>query len=159
MPTAGNPISSQLEVIPEIGGGFFILASELGEKLFNHYANDELQVVFYGHFFDSATEDAARRVAQVWQTSGTEGVQRLNGLFTAVVIDKRQGQLSVISDIVGIRTCRYRCSGDGAFHLSTHNVPLMAAGGAGTGTGPRQRHVLPGLRMVDWRLQLTTRHR
>lgn len=129
MPTAGADLRLTRQLLPEVNGGFFILYSELTARLFDHFSNPELTVVFYGELFDSAIAGVAERIASTWTEGGNEAVHRLNGLFSAIIIDKRNIEVHLLSDAIGIRTCRYRSTDDGALHISTQDVPLMAVGG------------------------------
>ena len=124
-----NQPSLKVVHLPEISGGYFVLADEVTEILFDHLQTAEFSVFFYGELFDNTIAGAANRVAETFKQGGAEAVHRLNGLFSAVIIERLTGRLHLLSDAIGSRTCLYRTTDQGALHISAHDIPLVAAGG------------------------------
>ena len=129
IPPGGPELGLTSTPIPEIQGGFFVLADRLNESLFDQFVTPEIAVVVYGNLFGSNPQFFARRIANTWTNGGSDAVHQMNGLFSAVIIDRRFKYLYLLSDAIGSRTCRYRIGSKGSLHISTHDVPLVAAGG------------------------------
>jgi hypothetical protein len=119
----------RVRLFPEVNCGWFWIrsndaqhAQEISEAVEDQYA-----VCAYGDVCGSRTNSAARLILNAWAEGGVAKVLELNGNFGAVVLDRRAGAVSLVSDIIGQRTLHYWV-GDSTFVASPHDVALVATG-------------------------------
>lgn len=114
--------------LPEIGGGWATISpvAAIEPVLIQQHVDDRLAVLVFGQI--DASRDPARSVERAFRSGGHAALQRLSGVFSAVIVDRRQRQLSVFTSVPGCRSLRYVTSGSRLF-LSTLDAGLVALAG------------------------------
>lgn len=75
----------------------------------------------------SGSTRTAERVLEVFRAGGARAVQRLDGSFTAVIMNRRLCCLWLFSDSIGMRAASF-VRGDGTISISSHELLHVAAG-------------------------------
>jgi hypothetical protein len=128
-PAGGEGDRTDVRLLPGIrGGAFWAVPGEGGDAPRIGVALDgEPKVILWGVLFGRDADASALEVARVWSEGGADAVRRLNGSFSAVVIEGDGPDVHVVSDLLGCRTLRYAVTPKGTF-LATHDVALVATG-------------------------------
>jgi hypothetical protein len=130
MPMLGSSVTSHRASIPSIDGGwFYFLPSPMPSRpLVTEHRDLRQAVLVYGDLSDwGGLASPAERVASTWQADGLDAVRRLDGAFSAVLIDLTSGSLFVVSDATGRRALRYFASDDRLL-ISNNDLPIVATG-------------------------------
>ncbi|MCG8368680.1 MAG: hypothetical protein MJA27_35760 [Pseudanabaenales cyanobacterium] len=129
MPSLGVRMSKGFTLFPEFNGGWFWLAPECtgSYSLISEANGDQYAVLVFGDLLGSSYTSTAQTILNVWVSDGANGVRALEGCFSAVIVDRSDGSVTLISDILGQRTLRYYNSGQTLF-VSPHEAPLAATG-------------------------------
>jgi Asparagine synthase len=130
MPRMGASVTSHRAFFPTIDGGwfYFLPAPTSPRPLVTEHRDDRQAVLVYGNVDDcDGLASPAEQVATTWQAQGLEAVRRLNGSFSAVLIDLTSASLFVVSDAICRRALRYFCHQD-LLLISNHDVPIIATG-------------------------------
>ncbi len=98
-----------------------------GPCLISAFEDEVLGVLMYGEIY--APGGAATIAADVFKQGGATAVRNLDGCFGAVVWDKRDGAVVVLSDMVGQRALRWAQAAD-AVWITPHDTCLVAVGAA-----------------------------
>jgi len=116
-------------LFPEVNCGWFWIrsndmqhAQEISEAVEEQYA-----VCAYGDVFSSAPASAAKLILNAWAEGGVAKVLELNGNFGAVVLNRIEGAVYLVSDLIGHRALRY-WHDDSVFIVSPHDLALVATG-------------------------------
>ena len=114
---------------PEIKGGwFYIFPEEPNDRGYiSEYTNDQVAVVAFGDQAIPGSKTVAESVSQAWHRGGVDAARRLEGCFSAVILDLKRGAIYVVSDIMGRRTLRYFNNSE-TILISTHDIPVIATG-------------------------------
>jgi hypothetical protein len=116
--------------LPDVRVGWYGLAPAAGAAsvLITEAVDDEIAVLSYGALFEeSQAASVAAAVAAAWRSGGPARVRALDGCFGALLIDRRDGTLFLLSDSIGRRALRYSVLPD-AILVSTHDLPIVATG-------------------------------
>ena len=130
MPRLGASVTSHRASFPAIDGGwfYFLPAPTSPRPLVTEYRDQRQAVLVYGNVDDCAgLASPAEHVASTWQAHGLEAVRRLNGSFSAVLIDLTSASLFVVSDGTGRRALRYFCRQE-LLLISNRDLPIIATG-------------------------------
>ncbi len=129
MPSLGQNILSSLQMIPEINGGWFFLYPDniTHQHLVTEFVDDDVAVIVFGDVVARNVHSTSRHLADIWKQGGLEAVRNLDGCFSAVIVDKPQRTLYVVSDLTGRRTPHYFVD-HGTLLISPHDVAIVATG-------------------------------
>ena len=149
MPRLGASVTSHRASFPTIDGGwfYFLPAPTSPRPLVTEHRDQRQAVLVYGNVDDCAgLASPAEQVASTWQAHGLEAVRRLNGSFSAVLIDLTSASLFVVSDGTGRRALRYFCRQGPAPDLQPRPPDYCHR--------PVRVELRPGIRGVDCLLRL-----
>ncbi|WP_437669107.1 hypothetical protein [Sorangium sp. So ce131] len=129
MPTVGPSVQIATTVLPEVGGGWSLLLPEPMPRLglLGQEVTDTHAVLIFGDLQRRASASAAKAVLSAWTSGGGDAVAALDGNFSAIVVDRAERTVAVVSDLLGRRTLRTLHAG-GALYVSAHDVALAATG-------------------------------
>ncbi len=127
MPMLGLDLAAHCTVLPDCNCGWFRieptstnLASLVSEAVEETYA-----AIVYGQV--EGFGSAAHAVLDAWHHGGTMAVRNLEGSFGAVIIDRRDHTVTLISDVVGQRSLHYYTAGR-TLVASPHDLALLSTG-------------------------------
>lgn len=151
MPDLGCNILVHQKDIPEINGGWFYLyPQEVPDRhLITTFSDEQIAVLVFGELTLTGPETTASIVAQTWKQGNVEAVRKLDGCFSAVIVDLHTQEIFLISDLLGLRTFTYYHN-DKTLLVSIHEVPIVA-----TGLCPINYNLVSAASIVacDWSLQ------
>mgnify|MGYP005845586911 CR=1 FL=1 len=128
VPSPGPGIESFERTIPEINGGWLILASESrGTRLITEVVEPAAAVVAFGEIFGGREENTAKLVHDTWVTGGLDAVRVMDGCFGAAIVDRRNSTIYLVSDLLGNRSLRFLSKG-GVLVASSHDIPIVCTG-------------------------------
>jgi hypothetical protein len=146
-----HPARYTFTALPEVRGA---LSSVLAEPvsafpLLSEWLSDDLAVLVYGEIYAvKHSQLAAEHVQQTYRQHGSAGVARLDGNFSAVVLDRQTRRITLICDRIGRRALRWHAS-SGSLWVSSSDVCLAAL-------APRELQPdlvsLASIAGVDWSL-------
>ncbi|MBN2119591.1 MAG: hypothetical protein JW734_00870 [Candidatus Omnitrophica bacterium] len=115
--------------IPEVKAGWLFLEPEFvsGKSFISEYVDSRCAVIVFGELYQKDSGTVAENIAKIWRKNGVDAVRRLNGCFSAVIIDSLSNEFYIVSDLVGLRSARYYC-GKNYLLVSTHDIPIVATG-------------------------------
>lgn len=125
VPELGVPLRIDVISVPEIDGGWAMIRPEVGPapSLVTDATDRALACVVFGQVDGEA--DAARAVLAAFAAGGVDVLAELNGVFSAVVVERQHRRLHVFTSVPGCRTLRYQV-GDGALALSPTDLGVVA---------------------------------
>jgi hypothetical protein len=82
-------------------------------------------VLAYGEVYGFSS--AAAEVLRAWRIGGFDAVRRLDGSFSAILLDCASRAVHIVSDLVGRRTLRWFADRD-VLLVSSHDLPIVATG-------------------------------
>ena len=106
----------------------------------------ELAALCYGTI--GGTSRTAERVVETFRAGGARAVQRLDGSFAAVLLNRRLRCLWLLSDSIGMRAATF-VLGDGTLCIASHELLHVAAGQA---SGDLDLDSIASLVACDWSL-------
>lgn len=123
------PLLADEQTLPDIGGGWWTLRFDgVGPgDLTSTCCDDDLAVVTFGELVADPASSLADSVAAAWRRGGPRAVRRLDAIFGAVVVDRRQGLITVLGDHVGRRSLKYAGSADW-LAVAPNDLCLVATG-------------------------------
>ncbi|WP_437484544.1 hypothetical protein WME75_45085 [Sorangium sp. So ce1014] len=129
MPSVGPEPRITLAVLPEVGGGWALLVPEPRPRLalIEQVVTDTHAVLLFGDLQGESRASPASAVLRAWMSGGGAAVAALDGNFSAIVVDRAERTVAVISDLLGRRALRTLHAG-GVLHVSPHDVALAATG-------------------------------
>jgi hypothetical protein len=96
--------------------------------LITEHRHQDRAVLAFGELFGPPPLiTPAQRILSVWEEEGVEGVRRLDGSFSAILMNLCSNSVDLACDIFGRRPLKYLTSGD-TLLVSPHDVPLVATG-------------------------------
>jgi hypothetical protein len=126
MPSLGQQLAVRQVPWTDLRGGYFSIGSEPDDGQLTIASRETITAIVFGHIQGPAR--AADRVLGLWRSEeDCDTVRRLEGTFSAVVVDHAARTLWVMTDLIGAKTLRYSRVGAG-FLLSPHDVPIVATG-------------------------------
>jgi hypothetical protein len=128
-PVTNVPYKVSQRRLAAVRGGWFCLAPdpERPPTIFSESVDQELAVLFYGALDEDPLPSPAQTVVTAWRRGGADAVRRLDGSFSALIVELARRRVVVVSDLIGQRTLRYYVH-QGAFYLASHDLPLVATG-------------------------------
>jgi|GEM_PF-969031 len=130
MPTMGSHVTSTVEYIPELQGGYFCTKPQPSrpQSLITTYRDDRHLFLVFGEIYDPGVHNtAAQCVHESWQAGHVEAVRRLNGSFSAIIADLIEPHIYIVCDLFGRRSLRYFQTNT-TLLASTHDLPIVATG-------------------------------
>ncbi|WP_437968701.1 hypothetical protein WMF04_05140 [Sorangium sp. So ce260] len=127
MPPVGPEPRITVAVLPEVGGGWALLAPEPRLGLIEQVVTDSHAVLLFGDLQGESRASPASAVLRAWRSGGGASVAALDGNFSAIVVDRAERTVAVISDLLGRRALR-TLHADGVLYVSPHDVALAATG-------------------------------
>lgn len=127
LPALGSPPRFEAVELPELGAAFAIVTPEIDvtPSLIQHHCQADLAIITWGSL--GGTPDAAGAVREAYQRLGIDGVARLEGNLSAVVVDRAARTVWVAGTLLGHRSLFYH-AGAGTFLVSPHDLTLLATG-------------------------------
>jgi hypothetical protein len=129
LPDMGMPFQVDEEVWEAEGVhvAFGVGYPERGSCLVSRYNDESVAALVYGEVFLPGS--AAEAIARAYVSGGVAAVRALDGCFGALVFDKSQRSLVVVSDLIGQRALRF-VETPSAVWVAPHDACLVAAGAA-----------------------------
>jgi hypothetical protein len=129
MPNRGGEIEQRETLLPGANCGWFWLRTDDVDhaQLISEAVGEQYAVLAYGKIAGSPAGSAAGVILNAWSKGEAAEVLKLNGNFGAVVVNRKERSVHLISDIIGHRTLRYYVN-DSVFITSPHEVALVATG-------------------------------
>lgn len=124
MPDAGVALQATTTFLDGANAGWCCVEPRgaTGLPVLNHHIGENHAALVFGDLTGVPAGQAARRIAE----AGTESASELDGSFGAVLVDRRAGQVSLLTDCIGGRALRYVATND--FVLATpHDVVLLSS--------------------------------
>lgn len=127
-PSLGAEIKHKINLVPEINGGYFYVFPFEGnyEALVSEYLNDSVAILVFGSILHPS-KNPAEYVYDAWKQDRIDAVRKIDGCFSAVIIDINAHSIHIASDIVGLRTLHYYHDNQ-ALLVSTQDIPIVATG-------------------------------
>jgi hypothetical protein len=125
LPSLGSPPRVASVAIPELQAAVATVKPEvdLSPSLIQIDVSPMLVVVASGA--QAGTADVAGAVRHAFQTSGIDGVARMEGNLSAVVVDRQERRVWVAGTLLGHRALFYYTRGDSLL-VSPHDLTLLA---------------------------------
>lgn len=129
VPSLGLELKAKKNVFHTIQGGWFYLVPEIdaNECLVSELVKEDIMTLVFGNLFKSNGKSAAENVYEAWETGKVEAVRRLDGCFSALVVELKTGKIHIISDLLGFRSLRLFSDGE-CILVSPHDIPIVATG-------------------------------
>ncbi len=127
MPALGLDLTADCAALTDCNCGWFLLQPDgtALPSLVSQAVEETHAVIAYGQV--EGAPAAAHAVLDAWRRGGAQAVRELEGVFGAVVVDRREGAVTLISDAVGQRSLYYHAGG-GALIVSPHDLALLSTG-------------------------------
>lgn len=119
----------EIELPDKIGKLLYIkpqINCNYSRELINQYSKDEYYIFVYGDVIDSVDEPA-RKIYLTYKKYGIDGVRRLDGHFTTLLINITTGEVISCTDTIGNRKPRYY-KNENQLLVSSHDLMIMASG-------------------------------
>ncbi len=129
MPSQQYRLKATRTLIPEIQGGWVCVVpeSEPLVPIITEVIEPQHAGIVFGTMSASSGKTAAEAVCQTWRKEGIEAVRRMDGCFSAVLVDRMKAEVFVVCDIIGRRYVRYFSAGN-ALLVSPHDLSIIATG-------------------------------
>jgi hypothetical protein len=129
-PRVGAELIEHRQLLPEISGAFVCVRPDSAEldSLLDSYASADCFVAVFGKL--TGQINPARVIHDLATASGarwTERARELDGVFSAVVVDRRARTVTALTDIIGCRSLLWH-QHDGVLVISPHALGLVATG-------------------------------
>lgn len=130
MPRASAELIEHTQDLPEIHGAFLCVRPDAPESqsLIDSHTSADCFVATFGKLTGHASP--ARVVHDLAVAHPTRWIERardLDGVFAAVVVDRRARTVTVVTDVIGCRSLLWH-ERDGTLIISPHAVSLVATG-------------------------------
>lgn len=100
---------------------------ENSEPLITHYQDEEYFILAYGDNVANSSTTLAERIHAIFQKKTISAVRTIDSCFSAVIINKRSGELYSCTDFIGRRKPYfYHTKGD--LLISSHDLAIIATG-------------------------------
>jgi hypothetical protein len=148
LPTLGSPSRIQSVELAELGAAFASVTPEVDvtPSLIRHAVHTDVAVIVWG--LQAGARDVAAAVRLAYQSSGIEGVARMEGNLSAVIVDRAARCIWVAGTLLGHRSLFYHAAA-GTFLVSPHDLTLLATGRVGFQLDPVS---LASMVSTDWSL-------
>jgi hypothetical protein len=148
LPELGSPSQIASHRLAEVGAACVTLVPErdLTPSLIQHAIAADVAVFSWGAL--PGVADVASAVRRSFLASGIEGVARLEGNLSALVIDRRERRIWVVGTLLGHRALFTHARGD-TFLASPHDLTLLATGRVPFQLDPA---TLASMAATDWSL-------
>ena len=129
MPALNVELVEGYTILPECNSGWVWLAPPYAgnSSLISEVIDKRYAVLVFGDIFDGSPRSAAQTVFDAWASGGSLKIRKLEGCFSAVIVDRTTGAVVLIGDLMGRRALMYYANG-GTLIVSPHDVTLMATG-------------------------------
>jgi hypothetical protein len=129
LPSLGLDLKTAKEFFTMVQGGCFYLSPEIDDKqcLVSKLVKEDIITLVFGNIFRSNGKSAAEKVCDAWQTGKVEAVRRLDGCFSALVVEVKTRKIHILSDVLGFRSLRFFSDGE-CILISPHDIPIVATG-------------------------------
>jgi hypothetical protein len=125
VPTLGSPPQIGSIELPESGAAFATVTPEIDvtPSLIQHVCHPDVAVISWGSL--GGTRDVAAAVCQTYQRLGIDGVARMEGNLSAVVMDRAARSVWVAGTLLGHRSLFYHAGAE-MLLVSPHDLTLLA---------------------------------
>lgn len=111
-PRVGAGLVEQRQALPEVSGAFVCVKPDSPDldSLLDSYSSADCFVAVFGKL--TGQVNPARVIHDLATTGGTrwtERVRELDGVFSAVVVDRRTRAVTALTDIIGCRSLTTLC--------------------------------------------------
>jgi len=129
LPSLNCTINSKEFFMPEINGGYYFLYPEQIKEnhLITDYNDDEVSVLVFGDTLKAGNREPAEFIAEIWKKGGIKEVRQVDGCFSAIISERKSRKISIISDLMGLRTFNY-FSSDSILAVSIHDAAIVSTG-------------------------------
>ena len=129
MPAFDVELAEGYTLLPDCHSGWFWLAPACdgNQSLVSECINERYAVLVFGDIFDCGSRSAAKAVFDAWVSGGWSKVRNLEGCFSSVILDRTDGAVVLIGDVMGRRALSYFTDGR-TLIVSPHDVALMSTG-------------------------------
>lgn len=127
LPTGSVKTRCELRALDEVSGGWLVFRPESAEHRprISEWVTPACASLVVGT--TTTRSLPARAVLESFENGGLDEVRRMEGNFSAIIVDLRGRELFVCSDAIGTRTLRY-VDGPGGVFVAMHDAVLVAAG-------------------------------
>jgi len=127
MPSFGYRLDSRVQILSENNCGWAIIGADDDPwpALATDWIHEIVAVVAFGE--TQGLQSPAKEVGAAFLRGGSAAVRGLGGCVSAIVVDRRHGNVLILSDVVSRRTLRWFETNE-AFFVSPHDVALVATG-------------------------------
>ena len=129
MPNYGVELSESFTFLQEWKCGWFSLKPASMDEcpLISEALEEKYAVIVFGDILHKGYFSVGQTVLNAWASGGAANVRAIDGCFSAVIVDRTSGKVTIISDPLGQRTLRYYWDKE-RIVVSPHEIPLMASG-------------------------------
>jgi hypothetical protein len=129
LPSLGSPGRVETTCLPEAHAAFATLKPEadVSPSLIQSTLTDAILVLVFGE--QAGVPRLANAVLREFLTSGVAGVSRMEGNFSAIIVERLERRVWLTGTLLGHRSLFYHASG-GSFVASPHDLTLLGSGRA-----------------------------
>ncbi|HTV21902.1 MAG TPA: hypothetical protein VMG12_24600 [Polyangiaceae bacterium] len=148
LPALGSPSRVASHALVDVDAAFVTLLPErdVDPSLIQHAITPDVAVLSWGAL--PGVAGVASAVREAFIAAGIEGVARLEGNLSAVVVDRRERRIWVAGTLLGHRALFTHADGD-SFVASPHDLTLLATGRVPFELDP---DTLASMAATDWSL-------
>ncbi len=127
MPAFDVELAEGYNLFSECQSGWFWLAPafDKNSSYISEVVDQRYAVIVFGDIFDRGSHSAAQTIMDAWVSGGASKVRKLEGCFSSVILDRTDGTVVLIGDVMGRRALSYYTDGR-TLIISPHDVAMMA---------------------------------
>lgn len=129
LPSLGAALEIRCRELPEIDGGWATIApvpalpSVKTAGLISEHCDASYAALVLGQL--QLAGEPAEHALEAFLRGGAERVAQLDGVFSALIVERRQARVHVVTSVLGARPLRYRCHA-GALALAPTDLGVVA---------------------------------
>lgn len=111
LPDLGGLLRSEVTDLPEINGGWVTIQPERGSTaaLISEWVDAQHACLVFGQI--DTPEEPAKAARDAFVAEGPEGTTDLAGIFSALIVERRERRMHVLTSVPGCRALHYEIDG------------------------------------------------
>lgn len=129
VPDCNSRLRVRVLELPEIGGGWATVCPAVASvpALISEFCSATHAVLVLGQINEAG--NPARLAREAFVRGGADAVADLRGVFSALIVERREARLHIVTSVIGCRPLRYRLEA-GALCIAPTDLGILAASGA-----------------------------